>query len=153
MGSDKMKDYQTSYQTGFFDIKGGLSKETSEFGNFCTVPPDSHGTYECTPTQEPNNRERGIHLCGRVCTCVCKPWVFKYSRPQEGGARLGLRGGGVGKEAVRMSALLFRGPELHTTYVNTLIYYKWTSIILVVISAFQSHRVELDALALVPSFW
>lgn len=49
-----------------------------------------------------------------------------------------------------MSALLLRGPELHTTNINTLIYYKWTSIILVVISAFQSHRVELDALVLVP---
>lgn len=51
---------------------------------------------------------------------------------------------------MRMSALLLRGPELHTTNINTLIYYKWTSIILVVISAFQSHRVELDALVLVP---
>ena len=60
-------------------------------------------------------------------------------------------GGKVGSgEAVRMSVLLLPGPELHTNNINTLIYYKWTSIILVVISAFQSHRVELDALVLVP---
>jgi hypothetical protein len=29
MGSDKMKDYQTSYQTSFFDIKKHPSSETS----------------------------------------------------------------------------------------------------------------------------